>query len=644
MKKKVIAMIIALSMSAAMAGCQSDSTGTSTGTGTATSTPAGTSSTAAVLSSINITSGDSETVGEAGTFIELGSQITVNGSGAAAADNKVTITAAGTYSIKGTLTDGQIIVNAGDNDKVYIILNGVNINCSSSAAVYVMNSKKTVVSLTDNTRNTVTSSAAAAAASTSSASSSSTASTASTAAAAAETVPDAAIFSKSDLVFTGKGALNVKSDNNMGIAGKDDLKIENGNITVTSAGDGIKGKDSVVITDGSITVNAGQDGIISNNDTDAAKGYVLIEGGKINITAGQDGIQGAADIFIKTSDITINSGGGSKNSSTKAGWGQWDQQKGGQTSDQTASGTGDTTSAKAVKAGVNIVIEGGTFNIDSSDDAVHSNNNLVISGGTFNISSGDDGLHSDTTLTINKGTIDILKSYEGIESQTINLNGGDISVIASDDGINAAGGNDSSSTNGRPGQNGASSSTGSGLINFNGGYITVDAAGDGIDANGSITMTGGTVITNGPADNGNGAVDYDGTFKVTGGTLVAAGSSGMAQAPGTSSTENSVKINLTNQSAGSIIHIESSDGKEILTFAPSKQYSSVVVSSPELKTGQTYKVYAGGSSTVKALDGVYTGGTYTKGQEVGSFTVSGSVTGLTQAGASTSGGGPGGRR
>ncbi|GIM28362.1 hypothetical protein CPJCM30710_10280 [Clostridium polyendosporum] len=615
MNKKIIAaMLIVLGLSAGVVGWQLKKTSSDSSTSTEKST-------ANVLSSINISSGESETVGEVSTFIELGANINVNGSGATADKNKVTITAAGTYSIKGTLADGQIIVNAGNEDKVYIILNGVNINCSNSAPVYVMNSKKTVILLADNTQNTITS-----------------------AAAATETEPDSAIFSKADLVLTGKGALSVKADNNMGIVSKDDLKIENGNITVKSAGDGIKGKDSVVITDGNITVNAGEDGIISNNDTDEAKGYVLIEGGKINITAGQDGIQGETNVLIKTVDVTINSGGGSKNSSTKADWGQWGQPKDNQAANNNSE-TEETPSAKAVKAGVNIVIEGGTFNIDSSDDAVHSGNNIVISGGTFNISSGDDGMHSDSTLTINNGTIDILKAYEGIESQTITVNKGDINVVASDDGFNAAGGNDSSSTNGRPGQNGFAgpkgksgqngSSSGSGLINFNGGYITVDTTGDSIDANGSINMTGGTVIVNGPTSNGNGALDYDGSFKLTGGLLVAAGSSGMAQAPSDTSTENSVKINLVSQSAGNIVHIESSDGKEIITFAPSKQYSSVVVSSPELKTGQIYKVYVGGSSTSKPVDGVYTAGTYTKGQEVGSFTISGVVTEVTQDGAST---------
>lgn len=608
MNKKIIAILIALSLSTGITGCQLKNSSSDSSTSTIKSN-------AKVLSSINISSGDSENVGEAGTFIELGSSITLNGSGAAVNKNKVMITAAGTYSIKGTLNDGQIIVNAGDNDKVYIILNGVNINSSDSAAIYVMNSKKTVISIADNTKNTVTS-----------------------AAAAAENEPDAAIFSKADLVLTGKGALSVKSDNNMGIVSKDDLKIENGDISVSSAGDGIKGKDSVVITDGNITVNADEDGIISNNDTDATKGYVLVEGGKINITAGQDGIQGETNVLIKTADITVSCGGGSKNSSTKADWGQWGHSKDGQNSNN--SNTDETPSAKALKAGVNIVIEGGTFNIDSSDDSVHSNNNIVISGGTFKISSGDDGMHSDSTLTINNGTIDILKSYEGIESQTITVNKGDINVVSSDDGFNASGGNDSSSTDGRPGQNGfakngQNESSDNGLININGGYITVDAAGDGIDSNGSINMTGGTVLVNGPTNDGNGALDYNSSFKLTGGILVAAGSSGMAQAPSDTSTENSVKINLVNQSAGSIIHIESSDGKEIITFAPSKDYSSVVVSSAKLKTGQTYKVYVGGSSASKPVDGVYTAGTYTKGQEVGSFTVSGAVTEVTQAGAST---------
>ena len=561
--------------------------------GCSKSTTAATSS-SGILSSINISAGDSETVGVAGTFIEMGDSITVNGSGATVKDKQVTITAAGTYSIKGTIAEGQIVVNAGDKDKVYIILNGVNITSSTSAAINVTNANKIVISTAADTKNYIKSTMAAA---------------------AADTEPDAAIFSKADLVFTGKGTLVVESTNNKGIAGKDDLKIEGGNITITSAADGIKGKDSVVITDGNIVINAGADGIQSSNDTDADKGYILIEGGTVNITAVEDGLQGEVNTLIKAGNITIKTGGGSGNSSTQETWGQWGQKPPGNATASSATTEEDTASAKAIKAGMNIVIEGGTFNIDSSDDALHSKNNLVISGGAFNIATGDDGIHADSTLTINKGTIDITKAYEGIESQTITIKDGDIKLVASDDGINASGGNDSSSTNGRQGQN-SFGSTGDGVININGGNISVNATGDGLDANGSIAMSNGNVVVNGPTNSGNGALDYDGTFEVTGGTLIAAGSSGMAQAPSTSSKQNSVKIALAAQAANTNIRITGADGAEIISVTPSKEFASLVVSSAKLKTGSTYKVYAGST-------------------EVGSFTISTTVSEVTQAGAST---------
>ncbi len=586
MKSKMIAALIAMTLSLGAAGCSAKNTTSATG--------------AQILSSIAVSAGDVETVGTAGTFIELGDTVQVNGTGATVENKKVTITAAGTYSISGTVTDGQIIVAAGENDKVYIILNGVNISSSSSSPVYVKSCDKAVVSMAAGTNNYIKDTSAA-----------------------AEAEPDAAIFSKDDLIITGTGSLSLESANNDGIAGNDDLKIQNGNISITAAGDGIKGKDTVVITDGNIVVNSKEDGIKATNDTDVEKGYVLITGGKLNVTAGEDGIQGEVNTFVKSGDITIKSGGGSANSSTKENWGQWGPQK--QDSATSTDTEEDTASAKAIKAGVNIVIEGGTFNIDSSDDAFHSNNNLVISNGTFNISSGDDGLHSDSTLTINKGTINIAKAYEGIESQTITINDGTVNLTSSDDGLNASGGADSSSTSGRQGQNSFASSD-SGMINLNGGNITVNAEGDGIDSNGSIKMTGGNVTVNGPVSNGNGALDYNGTFDLTGGILTAAGSSGMAQAPSTSSTQNSVKINLTQQAANTPVYITDSSGSVIVTVTPAKDYASVVISSPKLVKGSTYNVYVGENKKTLA----------------GSFTVSGSVSEVTQAGASASnGGGPG---
>ena len=625
MNKKLITILVAASLCTSITGCVKTNANSVTNETTVEST---------LLSSINVSSSDSESVGEADTFIELGDNITVDGNGATVENNKVTITSAGTYSIKGSISDGQIIVNAGDEDKIYIILNGVNITCSNSAPIYVKNSKKTIISLADNTENYVTDGEYYVFEDEST------------------DEPNAAIFSKSDLIFIGNGSLNVQGKYNNGITSKDDLKIQSGNITVDAVADGIRGKDSVAITDGNIIINAGQDGIKSNNDTDEDKGYVLIESGKINITSVEDGIQGEKSVFVKDGDITIVSGGGSQNSTKKSGAGAEPGMRkdfdpntsnapnGNNTKPSTmesptteANTDEESTSTKAIKAGSNIIIDNGTFNIDSCDDSLHSNDNLLINSGTFNIASGDDAIHSDSTLTINGGNIDITKSYEGIESEVITINNGNINVVSSDDGINAS----SNSETEAPVENGPTdpknqAASSNAVININGGYTTVDASGDGIDSNGSIYMKDGTLIVNGPINNGNGAVDYDGKFEATGGVIVAAGSLGMVQGLSSESTQNSIKISLSSQEANTLVHVESENGEEILTFAPAKQYASIIVSSPELKTGSTYKVYVGGSTTGTANNGLYSDGTYTKGEEIGSAQISTTSTDITQEG------------
>lgn len=552
--------------------------------------------------------------------------ISVDGKGATVDGTKVTITAAGTYTLTGELEDGQIIVNAGDNDKVKLILNGVNIKCSNSAPIYVINADKTVISLAEGSDNTIED--------------------------GSEYVfegsdsnePNAAIYSKDDLTINGTGALLVNANYNNGISSNDDLKINGGDIIVVSTNHGIKGKDSVTIKDGNIEVNAGGDGIKTDNAEEDDKGNISIEGGTLNITAVQDGIQADRNINILSGDITISSGGGSVNSSTKNkdnGWGNWGRE-------QTTTGETDTTSAKGIKAGVNITIDNGNLNIDSSDDSIHTNDSVAINGGTINIASGDDGIHSDTSMEINGGTIDITKSYEGVESSEITINNGEIHVVASDDGVNVGGGNDGSSTNGRPGENMFSSSSDC-MLNINGGYIYVDASGDGLDSNGSITMTGGTAIVNGPTDNGNGALDYDGNFTMDGGLLIAAGSSGMLQTPGTSSSQYTISTTLSSQEAGTLFNITSSDGKEIITFAPSKTYQSVVVCSPDIEKEETYSINIGGTSSGSEKDGLYSDGEYSGGTENSTCTTSSIVTSVGSQGGMMQGGGgnvgrPNGRR
>jgi hypothetical protein len=156
-------------------------------------------------------------------------------------------------------------------------------------------------------------------------------------------------------------------------------------------------------------------------------------------------------------------------------------------------------------------------------------------------------------------------------------------------------------------------------------------------------MTDGVVIVNGPTNNGNGPIDYMGTFTVSGGFLVAVGSSGMAQAPSGDSTQYSVLYNFDSiQATGTLLHIQSQSGEEILTFMPTKEYQSVMISLPALQNGETYLVYTGGSSTGAATDGLYEGGLYTPGTQLASFTTSSTVTSIGAMGGGPGGGRPGG--
>ena len=164
--------------------------------------------------------------------------------------------------------------------------------------------------------------------------------------------------------------------------------------------------------------------------------------------------------------------------------------------------------------------------------------------------------------------------------------------------------------------------------------------GDGMDINGPIDMTGGVVLINGPTANNNGALDYAGAFNISGGLLIAVGSAGMAQAPSTSSAQYSVAHTFpSTQAGGTIVHVETEDGREILTFVPTKAYQSVVFSSPELENGETYVIYSGGSSTGTVTDSLYSGGAYTPGTQVASLTITGMVTGASAGWGGFPGGG-----
>jgi hypothetical protein len=549
-----------------------------------------------------------------------GDAITLEGNGATVSGRTITITSAGIYSISGTLNDGQILVNSADEGKVRLILNGATISSSTSAPIYISNADKVVITLADGMDNYISDGAAY------------VFETADT------NEPNAAIFSNDDLTINGNGSLTVNANYNNGIASDDDLKIISGSIMVKAVNDGIKGKNSIAIKDGIITVNAGSDGLQSNNAEDVEKGSITIDGGTLNIIAGLDGMQAETKIMINGGSITLSSGGGSINGISKADdWGDRGMQNDPNT-------TVEVDSKKGLKAGTAILISGGIIHIDSADDALNTNDSVTINGGEIALTSGDDGIHANTTLEINGGMLTITKSYEGIESSVITINGGNLRITASDDGINVAGGKDASALNGRPGQNDFTANANNYLY-INDGYIYVDAGGDGLDSNGAMDMNGGTVIVNGPTNDGNGALDYMGTFTIDGGFLVAVGSSGMAMTPTTDSAQYSVLVNFTSMvSAGTMLHFETVEGDEVVTFVPAKEYQSILISTPAITNGTTLDLYYGGSSTGSLVDGLYRGGSYSGGTLITSLDISSVVTGLGSGGGMMPGGGGGGRQ
>lgn len=571
-----------------------------------------------------------------------GSGAGITGTGASTDGSVVTITKEGVYRITGSTQNGQIIVNA-PQAKVQLVLDNTEISNSDSSAIYISDADKTFITLAPDSVNTISDGSAYSFPD--------------------NTViePDAAVFSEDSLTINGTGSLAVNGNYNDGIRSKDDIVITGGTIDITAVSDGIKGKNYVAVSGGNITVSAGQDGIKSTNKTDTSMGFIYICGGIFNITSGQDGFQAETSFIADSGDVNIISGGGNEKSNKIHNddfggmhgfkdFPGFDPDSGEQgefppipfdnnitftaaeNTDENSSDT-DTISTKGIKAGTDISITGGTFIVDSADDAVHSNGNVNITGGSLELSSGEKGIHGDSTAEISgSAVIRILTSYEGIESAVINVSGGDLEIKSSDDGFNASDGNTS--------QAGMGTYSDGVQLNISGGFIYVNADGDGLDSNGDMTISGGTILIDGPENGGNGALDGNNEIIINGGILAAAGSSQMAEIPGSSSAQNSVGANVGSCSGGTLVTLTDSSGQEIFSYAPSKNFEHIVISSPDIKSGESYAIYTGGSSDSENDHGLYeVGGYKNDGTESGNFTVESTVSTVGSQGIGGFGGG-----
>lgn len=321
-----------------------------------------------------------------------------------------------------------------------------------------------------------------------------------------------------------------------------------------------------------IYITSGKDGIHSENKDQTDKGFVCITGGSVTIVSDGDCISAGAYLQIDGGEFRLTAGKGSANRTVAR-----DEE-------------GDEISAKGLKADGQVLINNGSFQIDSQDDALHSDQSLSINGGEFDIATGDDGLHAEETAQIAGGSIEISTCYEGIEGKDVVISGGFVRLYAADDGLNAAGGSDDSHS-----------------LVISGGVLYVNADGDGIDSNGSITVTGGEVYISGPESGANGAIDYESSAQITGGIVVAVGDSAMAMNFGETSTQGSALINTAGCEAGTEISLQDEEGNVLAACTAESGFNSVVVSCPGMVEGGSYTIHVGNEEYEITLDGLIYG-------------------------------------
>ena len=463
------------------------------------------------------------------TFSDSSITETVSGSGYAIDGTTLTISAAGVYKITGSCSEGSIVVKGSLSD-VVLVLDDLTLKASSTAPIIIKKASSVTihtegsVNLYDNENPDNETSE-------------------DTAVADAFEGAGIKVKSGSTATFCGDGTLNVYGTAKNGIKGgaTSSLIFADSGMTysVTAVNNGIAADGSVVIYDGVFKIDSENDGIKSvpdETDTDST-GSITIYDGTFDIDAEGDGIQAETDLTISGGTFAIDTFRGYNVSGTK----YWNVTN---NKDKDTSGTfdADTMSCKGLKLSGDrgteneLYITGGTFVMNTSDDAIHSDKSAVITGGTFTIDTGDDGIHADSALTLGtEGGLDrdpdmtINHCYEGIEAANEYIYSGRFWVYAVDDGINAAGGSGSTSTGftpGGPGHGGGSASSYS--LEIASGHVYVNCLGDGLDSNGSLSLTGGEITVFSKASGGDDSpLDADGTITIKGATIFAAGSAGV---------------------------------------------------------------------------------------------------------------------
>ena len=583
MNKKILtsATSVTLLATLALTGCSTTSNALASGTTaadssvgtTATTSSATATNTAASSSSFstNVKSGEKLDVDthyseqdlswdtSSETAIDLSNPTATDG--VTVEDGTLTITKAGTYKLSGEY-QGQIKIETADSDAVRLVLDNANITNSSGAALNVVNADEVILYSASGTTNTISDGADYTA--------------------TGEDDPDAVVYSKADLTIAGEGTLKVNGNHEDGIHTSDGLVIASGTLEVNAANTGIKGKDYVDILGGTINVTAQQDGIKSTNDTDEGQGWTRLSNGTVTVNAGDDGF----------------------------------------------------------KASRVVEISGGSLTVEQSDEGIEAQY-INVSGGDVNVTSADDGMNASLKTSNSESTDSSENTSDTANQQQGSLPGGQQNGTSNQQqqgmgqppamsGTSQDGTSQNGTTGigqqgmGQPPQGGMPGGGGTfevidAAINVSGGHVTVNAEGDGIDSNGVTTLSGGTLIVNGPSQGGNAALDTNGDLLLNGATVLSGSTADMFEAPSTNSTSGYLK--LTNSSGfeqGSTVQVADSSGKVVANYKVTKSnVQLVLVSSSSIVKGQSYTAYTTTSAVDSNATSLASGAT-----ELGSFTAS----------------------
>lgn len=492
---------------------------------------------------INFTDRDKSSEYDESSAVKItlnGSSAVVSGSGVNISGSTVTITSAGTYIISGSLSDGQIVIAASDSDKVQLVLNNAEINCNTSAAVYVKSADKVFVTLPAGTTNSLGGGTEYVQTD--------------------DNTVDGVIFSKSDLTLNGTGTLKIDADYRHGIVTKDTLCITGGTYVIDAVKTCLAGKDGIKILDGSFTLTAGSKGLNSGNDDDAKAGSIYIAGGTFTIKSEDDSIHADGSCIIAGGTYTIAAGD------------------------------------DGIHANYDTVITDGSITITDSYEGIEGRR-ITVSGGTINLTASDDGINAATGGSSDeqrmpggqKGEFGGFGRQKGADVQSqemqmpqdgqqpqemqapasrsasdddvyIKITGGTITVNAGGDGIDS-----------------------NGNLYITGGTVYVagpTSNGDGaLDYEGEASITGGTLIAAGSS----GMAQGMGSNSTQCSMLV-----NLSEAI----------------AAGSVISIKDSSENVLISWTSPKQFSSVVISTAELAQGSTYTLVTGDTQTEVTLSSV----------------------------------------